>query len=93
MTDVFEIYNCKEFLQRYGTDKKFRVEVHLRQISDSTKSGIVERGSIIWKNKKGMIKNIVFEQSSVPTNRADLFIYLVADEERVGFIRLGEREY
>lgn len=90
---MFELYNCKDLIKKIGTGKVFRVEVHLRQKYTTSKRGMIEKTSIVWKNKKGILPEIEVEMTREPFNRCDLFVYLMADEERVGFIRLNTQEY
>lgn len=90
--DVLQLFNCKELLKREA-GKKMRVEVHMRDKSGKSGHGTVSKNVVEWTQKKGAISEIEFEQNKEPDFRTDMFVYLTADDKRVGFIRIDQKEY
>lgn len=89
LADVYELDYCTE-LYGNSTGKELRVEICARNFSVQSNPAKKNHGSFSWGSSKKHDSNI--DPLEVDFNvkvkkREDIFVYLLLDNDRVGFIR------
>ena len=90
--------NCKQLLSSVGctVNTAIRVKVQYATTKKKSNKGVISKNmdSVKWGKKKGTSEIDLLEMEVDTKNEymSHLFIYLMADKKRIGFIRLNTKQ-